>query len=129
MNFLEGSLDSIGGVLFKEKESDFAIKINGSHSGVLRDYIGRDVVMGIRPEAIYVAGDQAAGKEAVDVEVNLDVLEPMGNEIIVYASTAAHDVVARVTPQNLPHPGSRMSLAFDMSRLHFFDMESGNAIR
>ncbi len=128
MNFLDGVLDNSGGLLFKENNSELSMKLNGSHSTILKDYVGKDVVMGIRPEAIYVSGDQSVGDEAVDVDVKLDVLEPMGNEIFVYASTNEHDIVARVTPQHLPEPGSNMSLTFDKSKLHFFEKESGNAI-
>ena len=61
--------------------------------------------------------------------MNLDVLEPMGNEIFVYASTEAHDIVARVAPQSLPDPGNPLSLSLDTSKLHFFENESGFAIR
>jgi multiple sugar transport system ATP-binding protein len=58
----------------------------------------------------------------------LDVTEPMGNEIFLYARTPGHEVVARVAPQPLPDPGQPVELAFDLTKLHFFDPETEEAI-
>ena len=54
----------------------------------------------------------------------LDVVEPMGNEIVLYAHTGPHQVVARVAPQAIPEPGAAIALAFAPSKLHFFDAET-----
>ncbi|MFK7847369.1 MAG: ABC transporter ATP-binding protein [Rhodothermales bacterium] len=129
MNFMHGMIQNEGALLFCEKGGGIKIKPGSSHTESLREYINKDIVLGFRPEAIYVSGDQAAGNDIEELSLTLDVLEPMGNEIFVYASSQTHEVVARVVPQQLPEPGNPVSLSLDMSKLHFFDAESGNAIR
>jgi len=56
------------------------------------------------------------------------VVEPMGNEIFIYARGLDHSIVARVAPQELPEPGQPITLAMDISKLHFFDAESERAL-
>ncbi len=129
MNFINGKLLGNETLQFGEEGGDIKINLDSSHAELLKEYINRDIVLGIRPEAIFVSGDQAAGHDVADLTLTLDVLEPMGNEIFVYASSQAHELVARVVPQTLPEPGNTVSVSLDMSKLHFFDAESGNTIR
>ena len=63
-----------------------------------------------------------------ELSVTLDVVEPMGNEIIIYVNTKAHRLVARLIPQSLAAPGSQILLGMDSDKLHFFDAESEKAI-
>jgi len=77
------------------------------------------IAMGIRPEHVSIgAGTQ----------FTLDLIEPIGNEVFVYASAGDHHVVARVAPQELPAIGSPITLGFDPAHLHFFDAQSGKRI-
>ncbi len=129
MNFLAGHVDEANGLRFAESGGGVELSVPDSHTELLKDYVGKEVVMGIRPEALYVSGDPAMTTPGIPVSLKLDVLEPMGNEIIVYAHTGANDVVARVSPQALPEPGETVALTMDTSKLHFFDHVTGNAIR
>jgi multiple sugar transport system ATP-binding protein len=90
----------------------------------------RRVALGIRPEDLYVAGSTHVDGPTAVVQHTIDVIEPMGNEIIVYAHIEGIDdaIVARVAPQELPDPGSSIELAFDLSQLHLFSAETGEAI-
>lgn len=127
MNFINGRIASSGGLQFEEASGSASITLNGSHSDKLANYIGKEVVLGVRPEAITV--DTSGGGQASTLEAKLDVLEPMGNEIFVYASTSGHEIVARIPPQSLPNPGEPLWLALELDKLHFFESDSGNAIR
>lgn len=129
MNFLTGKIVDNSGLTFHEKDNGLSIPLSGSHSALLKGYLTKEVVLGVRPEAIYAAEDRPAGDHVAEMPLSLDVLEPMGNEIFVYASTRGHDVVARVTPQDLPEPGNALSLFVDTTKLHFFEQETGSAIK
>ena len=78
------------------------------------------VALGIRPEHVGIGGGAT---------FSLDLVEPIGNEVFVYASAGANHVVARVAPQDLPPIGSPISLSFDPAHLHFFDSATGARIR
>ena len=108
-----------------------------SSSGALRLPLGgapavpgdgdRDVVLGIRPEDVHL-GDAAALPAAARATFTLDAAEPMGNETIVYLRAGEDEIVARVPPTDLPAPGEPVATAFDLTRLHFFDAETGAAV-
>ncbi len=129
MNFVAGKVHDEGRMRFTEAGGSITLGIPDSHTGRLKDYLGKEVVLGIRPESIFVSGDPGMTVTGAEVSLRLDVLEPMGNEIIVYANTGASDVVARVSPQALPGPGEQMALSMDTRKLDFFDHSTGAAIR
>jgi multiple sugar transport system ATP-binding protein len=61
--------------------------------------------------------------------MRLDLVEPMGNEIVLHASAGEHELTARVAPQPVPEPGAEIPLALDHQRLHFFDSTSRETLR
>ena len=89
-----------------------------------------DVTLGVRPEDLYVSGMAPASKNVAPFGTfTLDVLEPMGNEIVLYASSGDTSVVARVEPQPMPQPGEPITLSADLDKLHTFDTASGVSLR
>src|SRR5690606_6717272 len=87
MNFIEGALVRNGSLQFRAKDGEFSVSLSDQQAQDLGDHIGKNVTLGIRPENIYPAVD-GGGSEAAVVESKfmLDVIEPMGNEIILYSS-------------------------------------------
>ena len=96
--------------------------------GAPRPQHAGDVVLGIRPEALHVAGGPWVPEAIASLEARLDVVEPMGNEIYLYASAHGRELVARVAPQPLPRPDETVRLAVDLRRLHYFDGVSGERL-
>jgi multiple sugar transport system ATP-binding protein len=126
-----------------------------SRSGLAAE--GRKLVVGIRPEHLTVAppdGAEAARERTLSVRAEL--IEALGNESLLHFSTdartvhsrggvftadadaataggiagaAATESVARVDPQARVAVGDQVTLAVDVDRIHFFDAESGDAIR
>ena len=82
------------------------------------------MTLGIRPEDLYLANVPQDRPTAV-LDLDLDAVEPMGNEIVLYARRASIDVMARVEPQAVPEPGRPVSLAVDLDKVHLFDAETG----
>ncbi|MFN3597260.1 MAG: ABC transporter ATP-binding protein [Rubricoccaceae bacterium] len=124
MNLLAGSLDSAGGsVRFRSAEGLVL---------PLPEGFGRDAgaaELGIRPEDLYVDGHAPASRRLSEpLAFELDVVEPMGNEVVLYAHAGSHAVVARVEPQVLPEAGRPLMLRADLDKLHVFDASSGQAL-
>ena len=128
MNFILGTLVGGEGVQFRSGDEAFTIALDEARASSLGDYGGKDVILGIRPEDLYVAGSTYAPQPVAEVNATLDVLEPMGNEIFVYARPGEPVIVARVSPQSLPEPGQPIRLAMDLTKLHFFDVETEKSI-
>jgi multiple sugar transport system ATP-binding protein len=111
MNFLQGTAAS-GHVQTGDQRLPLPAWAT-DHSGTVQ--------IGVRPEDIYVAGQHPGSRRVSDpLTATIDVLEPMGNEIVLYATVGADSLVARVEPQALPSPGETVQLAFDLDKLHLF---------
>ena len=128
MNFIEGCLVRDGRLHFRSQDAAFTLALSKRHERSLASYEGEAVILGVRPEDVYVAGSPHIMGAVAEVDLLLDVMEPMGNEIFVYAHARDHTLVARVVPQPLPKPGQSIKLAFDLEKLHFFDAETEQAI-
>ncbi|MFB6272030.1 MAG: ABC transporter ATP-binding protein [Salinibacter sp.] len=132
MNLLDGTLVRSDGRQFRAVDDTFRIPLDVERAQRfdLAEAPDRRVTLGIRPEDLYVAGSTYVDGPTAVVQHTIDVIEPMGNEIIVYAHIEGIDdaIVARVAPQELPDPGSPIELAFDLSQLHLFSTETGEAI-
>ncbi|HLI58035.1 MAG TPA: sn-glycerol-3-phosphate ABC transporter ATP-binding protein UgpC [Solirubrobacteraceae bacterium] len=112
-----------------------------SRRPALAAYAERPVILGIRPENLPGADD--ASGPGLRVEVQL--VEALGSELQVHFSIDAKRVVAesgeaeelmtsgagvaRVAPHTSAQAGDSMRLAVDVDALHFFDPETGRAIR
>ena len=83
------------------------------------------VALGVRPETLQFA--DAPGEGVVDVEVEL--VEPLGSEIYLHGRVGDQPLVARLGPDHPVQVGDRIRLAMDLGRIHFFDGESGAALR
>jgi ABC-type sugar transport system ATPase subunit len=88
------------------------------------DWLGREIVMGVRPEHL----QPARSEQAASFETVIEGLEPVGNEIFVNVSLDGAPLVLRVPPQTLPGIGATLPVAIQTSHLHFFDAESGERL-
>jgi multiple sugar transport system ATP-binding protein len=90
-------------------------------------YVGRDVVLGVRPEGL--ADARGVDRDAATIEVEVALAEPLGAETIVhFDAQAADDLKARLDGRTRVTAGERVPLAVDIERLHFFDPETQVAI-
>jgi multiple sugar transport system ATP-binding protein len=123
----------------------------------LSNYVGRTVMLGIRPEDFEDASLEPDTPPDRRIKVTVDLTEPLGAEVLVYFGTEATRVVssavaadagedaevqlrgdeegeptshlvARVSPRTRVAVGQPIELAVDTSRLYFFDPETRDTI-
>jgi multiple sugar transport system ATP-binding protein len=72
----------------------------------------------------------ANGADAADyvVDSTVEVVEPLGNEILLDVRAGAHLMVARVDPATRVKVHDSVRLALDPARLHFFDPKTEAAL-
>ncbi len=113
------------------------------------DVADADVVVGIRPEGLRPVGADDPGP---GFELHVDVVEPLGDEVMVHGTVSARDAGVRIEPEEAtlladtvqedraavtvrlepdvrPAPGSSVHLSVDPTGVHLFDAASGLAIR
>lgn len=94
----------------------------------LDNYVGKEVVFGIRPENVYDDPEYIASHSEGVVEANVDVTELMGAEIYLYLSIAGIPITARVEPTSKAKPGDKVKVALDVNKIHIFDKETEQTI-
>ena len=94
----------------------------------LAEYIGKEVIAGLRPESISDSADiDVAAENSFDVDV--DVTELMGAEIYLYLSAGEEtNLIARVSSRSKTRAGDKIKVSFEMSRLHIFDKDTERCI-
>ncbi len=123
MNFMTVKVRKEGGSIALD-EGDFTLEPAAAHRGRLEAYVGREVVLGLRPEDIPLAEGQ--GGSGISATVN--VVEPLGAEIHVWAKTGASRMVSRVQPHHRIRIGDGIRFAPAMDKAHYFDTETEAAI-
>ncbi|MBQ7454894.1 MAG: ABC transporter ATP-binding protein, partial [Clostridia bacterium] len=131
MNFFDVTLKAEGGKIYA-LFGDNKILVPQEKIRLFKDesYIGKEVVMGIRPENIDDAPEFVAAHADAKIKVHVEVTELMGSETYLYFSTSGKEenVIARVDPRTSTRAGDDIEVAFDTSRLHFFDKETEETI-
>ena len=63
--------------------------------------------------------------------MKVEVVEPMGNELYVYFTLqeGGRQYVARLISDTVPPTGRPLEVWFDVSRAHFFDAQTEEAIQ
>ncbi len=124
MNFFEGTLTENG--FFRI--GDVNIQVPQEKLAYLREYNGKELILGVRPEDIYSGAQDIAANATSKFEAIIDVAELMGAETFLYSSLNGFDFIARIESNTNIQPLDTVSLAFDMRKAHFFDKHSENRI-
>ncbi len=88
--------------------------------------VGKDVVMGIRPENLSDSREYVETHPKTAIEVDVEVVEMLGSETYLYVKTSGNEgnVIARVDPRTTSRSGDKIRLGLDVDHLHFFDKET-----
>jgi len=94
----------------------------------LKEYIGKEIVMGIRPEDLYDDANALKEANAMIIKGIVDVIELMGAETYLFMKIADSNVVARVSPKTKAQTGETIEIVFDMDKIHLFDQTTEKSI-
>ncbi|MFH0989983.1 MAG: sn-glycerol-3-phosphate ABC transporter ATP-binding protein UgpC [bacterium] len=130
MNLIPGVIAKTKGLVFIEHEAQNKLPLSKSFEKRLAPYIDKEVVLGLRPEHIQIMKSSVRGARSNGIDVNIEVVEPMGNEIFVYFTTVQRgkQLVSRMHNELSVPVGSAARLSFDLSKAHFFDKETEKVI-
>ena len=126
MNFIPTSINEQNGALFADA-SGLKMKMPADRVARMAAYKGQTVTLGIRPEDLRVSPGADLADYAFDAMV--DVVEPLGSEILLDVTLAGQSVVARVEPSVKARPHEKIRLAFVPDRIHFFDTKTESVIK
>ena len=86
-------------------------------------FVGREVVLGIRPECIAEGSRGFSGASGAPIVINapVEMVEPTGAETIVLLRLGGEPALARITPDIRPTAGAPAAFALDTRRICLFD--------
>ena len=129
MNFVEALVEKRGADIYLVF-GDFAIKLPESKSRALVDggYVGKEVIMGIRPEDLH--DEEMFISQAPDalIECEVEVTELLGAEVYLYLLCAGQQMTARVNPRSTAKTNDVIKMALDVNRIHVFDKDTEQVI-
>jgi multiple sugar transport system ATP-binding protein len=123
MNFFDAVLREEDGGLVVET-SIFKLPTPPKFSDMYRNHAGQKVVFGIRPEDIHDADYQPPGIIPGIIKANVDVVEQMGNEMVVYLESQGTTFISRMDPRTRARVGQAMDVVFNMENVHLFDVDN-----
>jgi len=126
MNFMKGRVVVENGkTVFQESSAN--VPVPARLCGMLARYNGKDVVMGVRPEDIHDRPHQDI-KETFEMVMKVDVVELLGDDMLIYLRTADNVVISKVDSHPGIEHGQDLKVKLDMSKVHFFDPETGENV-
>ncbi len=128
MNFIEGKISNGDGFCFVSKNKGLQIKILEKVGSEINCHENKKVYLGVRPENIHDRPIISENSNFEKITVKLELVEPMGNEIFLYFQLDGNTFVSRIPARDLPDNGMIKDLWIDISKLHFFDGESEQAV-
>jgi multiple sugar transport system ATP-binding protein len=128
MNFYDAALTGDEGKVFVDTEA-FRAELPADKAALYRQYLGKQVIFGMRPEDIHDAEFAPPGIYAAPAAAQVDVTELMGKEVFVHLLAGDHKFVAIVDPRTSFRAGNQVRVVMNMDNAHIFDRETQMAIR
>lgn len=119
MNFLEAAVTDDG---MRLRGHGFELPVPRSLHPSTAGQDGRGVLLGIRPESL-TAGLTVRG-ETAPLTLDVEVVEPLGHEVLVHGKLHDNLLVAKVDPYQTPPVGQPLTLDVALDRLHLFDPDT-----
>ncbi|HUI35276.1 MAG TPA: sn-glycerol-3-phosphate ABC transporter ATP-binding protein UgpC [Stellaceae bacterium] len=120
MNFVPARVVNSGQNLSVRLSEKLTLPLPESRAARYKPYVDKEVIFGLRPEDIIETRSELPPGN-VPFEVELDVVEPMGMETMVYFIVDGVEICGRVNPAAAKNAGETMKLVADLNHMHLID--------
>lgn len=132
MNFLNGQFHIENGkyyILLDEKKIYLPGDIDNKQKEIIQPFDGRDVVLGIRPEAISIIAENTATASEDNVfTIHVELSEFLGAEVYLYFEFAGTHCMARIQSIHRIYTGDDIRISLVPSNIYVFDSKTTNTI-
>lgn len=104
-----------------------SLRVPKNRTARYKSYAGKELIFGLRPEHMTVPRTKAR-TSAVKFNAKIEVVEPMGNETMVYYVLNGTEMCARIDPAANAVAGKSMQLEADMNHMHLIDPKTNLVI-
>jgi multiple sugar transport system ATP-binding protein len=125
MNFINGKIVQSDKLYFVIENLNIKLALETMNSRKLQQYRDKEITIGIRPEDILLSSEKSI---IGDISVQVEVVEPMGNETLLYFTLQETQMIARGNPNQQYKSGNNYSMQINKDKIYFFDKESGTTL-
>jgi multiple sugar transport system ATP-binding protein len=123
MNFIRCRVEQNGAELRVRISDKISLPVPAARSNRYQSLAGKDLILGLRPEHI-TEPRRSDRDQNCEFEINLDVVEPMGMETMVFFTVDGQEICGRVEPGSAAGPGEKMRLYANMDHMHLIDPQT-----
>jgi multiple sugar transport system ATP-binding protein len=120
MNFCKATVGEGGRRLMGQ---GFTLPVVARLQPALAGRDGARLVIGVRPENVIPPGGKARG-ETVPLPVTVEIVEPLGDEMVVHAKLGQENLVFKQDPHRPTASGDAFDVGVELDALHLFDAET-----
>ena len=122
MNFIEGRIENGSFVA-----GDLSFKLPSRKAHIAKEYDGKEVFLGIRPEELRLKEyNLEEFEESVEFEMDVTVSELLGHEYILHGTIAGQKVVSKINidVDKFDDTKQKYQIIVDESKLNIFDKDT-----
>ena len=125
MNFLKGKYVNGNFEIEADKtQRKIVIELNDELRQNIQGYENEEVILGVRPEDIYVDGPISEKYPGATTHV----VELLGHELIVYGYMNGQRIILKTSAIHDIQVHDKINLTFDLNKVHFFDPATTNRL-
>jgi multiple sugar transport system ATP-binding protein len=124
MNFIDGQIVAQDGSLCFD-EGTVRLRLPDTMRDPLAKHTGRKVFFGVRPEHLRERSTVPGPSPAAALDTTVNVVEQLGDDMLLYLSTAKHDLIAKVDAHQKASVGQSMQIVVTVANCHVFDADTG----
>jgi multiple sugar transport system ATP-binding protein len=128
MNLIKGIMQRREAGLFFVQSGEaggLELPLRGGLESLASKYLGKEIVLGIRPE--HISNENIAGASAT-ASLAVQTSEPMGSESLVYFKAGQGSLIARIQGDHIFHLGENVTVRLDLEKATFFDPATESVI-
>ncbi len=127
MNFMNCQLAKTAGGLAVRLSDDVSLPVPEDRTARYEPYADKEMTFGIRPEHVTEKRPQANGT-LQNIDANVNVLEPMGVDTMVFFNLGPSEICAHAEPSSVSDVGQSMGFTVNMDKMHLIDPSTGAVV-
>jgi multiple sugar transport system ATP-binding protein len=127
MNFIPCRLEQAGDGLNVRLSDSISFAVPAERMPRYRSHVGQDLTFGIRPEHLTEAKPNGHSNVGL-FDAGIEVVEPMGNETMVFFSIGGTEVCGRIDPNAGARVGAALKMAAHLDHMHLIENTSGRVL-
>ena len=130
MNFLNALITVDGEKIYIDFNGKykFLLDLKGDDANALKAYANKEIVAGIRPEDIKTRPARVEELKDYKVSAYVELTELLGSETFLYIDCYGEKLISKASSDTAISADTTIEVAFDVSKMHFFDKETEIAI-